>query len=429
MESYSIPISFNFAPGDGSYENTERFAFWASPNTMQWFKTRGYILYQRSLDESGDSSFPSIPSKVEFAEAEYPYACYDTETVELPETPVPLRAWDMTGKVGYAQDSLGRHVAIKIVPKETDEYRILQFLNQQKLETLKENCVVPVLELLPNEDFWFAVMPRWAAYIDNPEPQYLHEIVTMIHSLLKGMNYLHEHNIVHGDINEGNFLVNHISDMHWRCTKRSRLRAKKSLLYALFDFDLSIMAPPNIDKKDFRLPAYKSWGSFNVSNDTAAGEHDYNPFILDVGSMGVYLCQNYQHMTDLLPILAPLLDMMTCWDLRRRFTASEALQFLEDRMAEISEADLASKIVLTKPRDPYKKYNECDRWENLSPEFVERWQAYRETPLPWHIPLLRRVCKTQLGTLIVLRTRAFVFKFTSLPRRLHRWLVPAKIAL
>ncbi|PPQ82547.1 hypothetical protein CVT25_007156 [Psilocybe cyanescens] len=111
------------------------------------------------------------------------------------------------------------------------------------------------------------------------------------------------------------------------------------------------------------------------------------------------------HMTDLLPILAPLLDMMTCWDLRRRFTASEALHFLEDRMAELSEVDLASKIILTKPRDPYKKYNECDRWENLSPGFVERWQAYREKPLPLHVLLLRRICKTQRGALIVLRTR------------------------
>ncbi|PPQ83770.1 hypothetical protein CVT25_000119, partial [Psilocybe cyanescens] len=77
MESCPIHITFNFTPGDGSCKNDDRFAFWASPNTMQWFKTRGYTLYQRSLDESGDSSFPSIPSEVEFADAEYPYACYD----------------------------------------------------------------------------------------------------------------------------------------------------------------------------------------------------------------------------------------------------------------------------------------------------------------------------------------------------------------
>ena len=43
----------------------------------------------------------------------------------------------------------------------SDEYRILRFLKEQNLETLQENCVIPVLDLLPANGFWLAVMPRF----------------------------------------------------------------------------------------------------------------------------------------------------------------------------------------------------------------------------------------------------------------------------
>lgn len=70
-----------------------------------------------------------------------------------------LNSWPQ-GKVVFAQDSLGQHVAIKLVRDGTDEYRILRFLHEQPLAVLQENSVIPILELLPIEGFWFAVMPR-----------------------------------------------------------------------------------------------------------------------------------------------------------------------------------------------------------------------------------------------------------------------------
>lgn len=60
----------------------------------------------------------------------------------------------------FAQDAHKRHVAVKIVRDDTDEYRILRYLSQQSLDVLKENCILPVLDLLPVEGFWFAIMPR-----------------------------------------------------------------------------------------------------------------------------------------------------------------------------------------------------------------------------------------------------------------------------
>lgn len=61
----------------------------------------------------------------------------------------------------FAQDSQNRHVAIKLVRADTDEHRILEFVRQHLLNILKENCVVPVLEILPIEGFCFVVMPRY----------------------------------------------------------------------------------------------------------------------------------------------------------------------------------------------------------------------------------------------------------------------------
>ncbi|KAH9477456.1 hypothetical protein JR316_0009669 [Psilocybe cubensis] len=262
-----LHVTFYFEPGLGLYHGEKRLTFWSSPEAREWFKARGYTLYERCWDleevlQIRDTSIPAIAPQANCGEAVYPYPHFDTD--EDPSQPgMPLRAQDMTGKVGFAQDVLGRHVAVKIVHADTDEYRILRFLHEQSLDTLRENSIIPVLELIPNGAFWFAVMPRWAVYIDRPEPEYIHEIVFIVHSLLKGLHYLHANNIVHGDIHAGNLLVNHITDDCIGIPRRGHLRAEKRLLYALFDFDLSIIPPPGTDINDFRLPAERSYGSFN----------------------------------------------------------------------------------------------------------------------------------------------------------------------
>lgn len=98
------------------------------------------------------------------------------------------------------------------------------------------------------------------------------------------------------DINQSNVLVNHFSDSdilekNWI---RADLRSKGMLSYAVFDFDFSVMLPPEADRTKYRLPYQRSWGTFNYTMDTAQGEFDYNPFVLDVGILGVRFCSDYQ---------------------------------------------------------------------------------------------------------------------------------------
>ncbi|PPQ94616.1 hypothetical protein CVT25_011430 [Psilocybe cyanescens] len=144
----------------------ERITFWDAPSTVQWFRDRGYTLYQHEQYELYDevllSTLPSVAHE-EGSPAEYPYAHYDLDSEN------PLRAIDYgvcqhcisliepeflsaaQGKVAFAQDSLNRHVAINVVRANTEELAILHFLKQQDLDTLKNNCIILVQDILPVE--------------------------------------------------------------------------------------------------------------------------------------------------------------------------------------------------------------------------------------------------------------------------------------
>jgi hypothetical protein len=80
-----------------------------------------------------------------------------------------------------------------------------------------------------------------------------------------------------------------------RPSHRIELRKQEKLLYALMDFNISIMVPRNIRKEDYQRPYRDSFdGSGYHPYDTAQGEYDYNPFAFDVGTLGVVFCEHYQ---------------------------------------------------------------------------------------------------------------------------------------
>jgi hypothetical protein len=69
-------------------------------------------------------------------------------------------------QIAYAQDSQGRHVAIKFVKGDSEEYRVMQFLHKCG-PTVHEHCLIPILELIPYDNDWYAVMPR-LAFVEVP---------------------------------------------------------------------------------------------------------------------------------------------------------------------------------------------------------------------------------------------------------------------
>ena len=71
---------------------------------------------------------------------------------------------------------------------------------------------------------------------------------------------------------------------------RKRLGAEGRLLYAIIDFDLALIVPPNADGSNGRLPVKEFYiGSPICPDDVAEGQLDYDPFVTDVGLLGMTL--------------------------------------------------------------------------------------------------------------------------------------------
>ncbi|KAF8177832.1 other/AgaK1 protein kinase [Pholiota molesta] len=389
--------------------------FWDSPDIIEWFRKHGYTLYHRTWSRL-NSTTPTLPFD-EAGECSYPYAYHNGTIFDLDE--MPLRTSETSGRVIYAQDSQLRHVAIKLILADGEEYRILRFLHDKGPETLQANCILPVLDFLPFNDFLFVVMPRWGGRVAVPSNHTMREILDVMHSMLKGLTFLHAHNIIHRDIKLNNLLINHFSDDGSALINENqvKLRREGKLIYALIDFDVSLMAPPDIKREDYRLPYGESFiGSGNQPYDTSQGEFDYNPFAYDVGSTGVEFCNHFQQYSRHIHMLAPLLDKMTTQDVKSRFTAAEALQFFEDMYLELTEDQLTLEEY-PNPKGIMIRHDEYDRWEDLPEDFQRKWAAYRNPRTPFITRALRTIYfKQWLPTPFIPTTRWFFFKLTSFPR-------------
>ncbi|KAH0585965.1 hypothetical protein H2248_007250 [Termitomyces sp. 'cryptogamus'] len=321
-------------------------------------------------------SNPKLPeSKFPYASHEGPAFHYDGDDSSMPTL---FANSGPRGNIAFAQDTQGRHVAVKAVLNGSEEFRVLQYLHNQGIPRSMDDFhhIIPVLDLLACEGHWLAVMPRWGGLPLLPKCERLEEVFYFIHCLLKGLTYLHERRITHGDIKTDNILISHVHidcfDLH-NYYRRS-LRSQGKLTYALYDFDGSTTFPPSISLDECRLPSHVSFNTLydQVPEDTLQGEIDLNPFAFDVGMLGVMFCQEFQHMTCTVPMLAPLFDRMTTRNIARRFKASEALQFFKQQVIPLTPKGVLSfsaEQVLQ-----YQPYECYDRWKFLDSDFVEKWR-------------------------------------------------------
>ncbi|RXW20266.1 hypothetical protein EST38_g5587 [Candolleomyces aberdarensis] len=359
---------------------------------------RRRLPYCKITDRPSEYSLPTNPSPPR-VEGEYPYAYHDN-FLQLETEPDKERlGQDVSASVVYAQDAQGHHVAIKLVVEGSDEHRINEMVRQQPMEFVKENGILPVLEILCVEGYCFVVMPRWGQTIMHPKPSTLGEAIPILRSLLRGLVFLHSRGIIHRDISFANTLANHFSAAHsdYRNPQRLKLRKDGALQYALFDYNSSVIIPEGSRIGEFRLPyAMSDWGRYgSLPNDTRQGEYDYDPFAYDVGMMGRIFCSEFQHLCFHLHFLAPLLDRMTTRVIPQRFTAQEALDFLENSVAELPKGALQSWF-REKNEVNHIQYDEYDRWKLLPRKFIEKWAVYKEPPLTRSTRTLRWLCSFEV---------------------------------
>jgi hypothetical protein len=76
---------------------------------------------------------------------------------------------------------------------------------------------------------------------------------------------------------------------HHHAGREDLLEANR-LEYALFDFDVSIKFDKDIDLKNCRLPYHRSFfgGILAIPPDVKQGELEYNPFVYDMGFLGIF---------------------------------------------------------------------------------------------------------------------------------------------
>ncbi|KAF9003278.1 kinase-like domain-containing protein [Cyathus striatus] len=366
---------------------------WYTSST--WFLDRGYRL------------FTPVPSDFYvFGDESLNYGRRDPEPLYLKEFPYPFphhskqidtkqfasRCYP-SGVVGFAQDTQLRLVVLKYIKGDSEEYKCLRFIHALELDQTRDARILPVLDFLPCGENWFVIMPMWSKVMPARNFMKLQDTLDMIYNMLKALSFLHKHKIFHRDIKLGNFVFNFLPDGvlrdYWRDPAYTSLQSEGQILYSIIDFGESIKFPDNYSYEQCRLPYWESWAGTHFISDTSQGEFDFDPFAYDVGIMGAVFACLFQHLIPHAPMLAPLLDKMVTRNIQDRFTACQALQFLEEMRAELTEQQLAAPIDMTVHNENYEVY---DRWMGLSAEFTARWTEYREPPMPRSTKILRAVC-------------------------------------
>ena len=135
-----------------------------------------------------------------------------------------------------------------------------------------------------------------------------------------------------------------------------------------------------------------------------------------------------QHWTPTIPFLAPLLDGMITRNVSARFTAADALAFLEDQYAELDDEQRHRMEPKVNWETYDSNYETHDRWTGLPPDLVRKWSHLREPKLPWTTKTLRWLCEYQWAQKTVRSLRrltAYLSRYTqffclSVPCRISR---------
>ena len=112
-------------------------------------------------------------------------------------------------------------------------------------------------------------------------------------------------------------------------------------------------------------------------------------------------------------MFAPLMDRMTTADLSRRFTAGEALEFLEARASELTHEELEYFVPPRTLSQLCLLHEQVDRWKGLPDEFIKTWGHFREPKQSFQMRLLRKICDYDWGLIAVQLVRRIIIKLAS----------------
>ncbi|KAI0675110.1 kinase-like domain-containing protein [Trametes maxima] len=372
----------------GLPESSVMREFWGK--CRLWLTARGYTLYpERQPSPHFDTEHPGWYAPLSSTSAPFPYAtCVRNNFPCTQLWPAP--------RVVFAQDNLNRDIVLKLVDTGSDEYHIYQMLLRCKELWSPERSpgVLPPLAIL-DTPFRYSIvaMPMWGRGLHLHGMDNIADVFQFMRCTLQGLCVLHAHRIVHRDIDTTNILINcydPTSDfIHEKVVAKHRRNGAAT--YCLFDFNLSTQLPPDTSVRHCRRPATEAFLVMPayMPNDALLGEPSYNPFAFDVGCLGNIFRIFFWRAASVAPLLAPLLDMMTTHNLTHRFTAEEALAFLDHAWSQLPES--AHGALLSSEAGGDGQIPPEMHWSLTPPGYGDQWSHYKTPPYGWTARVLDRI--------------------------------------
>ncbi|PPQ79173.1 hypothetical protein CVT24_012887 [Panaeolus cyanescens] len=166
-------------------------------------------------------------------------------TPEQLHTPVQDRYWkrvpDQSTRVWPARDCDGNDLIIRLVSDNeiSDELRIWRRLHAPGVKNHPRNRAIPVIEYLEFDGLTFIVMPRCDSPADNDYAT-AEEVLNMAECIFDSLDFLHEHRIVHRDLDFQNIGLNVVINSY---DMQEGHHNPKEAMYAIIDFGFSLIYP------------------------------------------------------------------------------------------------------------------------------------------------------------------------------------------
>ncbi|KAH8119827.1 kinase-like domain-containing protein [Phellopilus nigrolimitatus] len=255
-----------------------------------------------------------------------PFACEDSHR----------RITQVVMDVKRVQD--GKIVAIKKLPANSREAQIaLMLSSSERLQDPTNHCV-PIFDTFIDEQdnqIMFMVMPLLRAFND-PEFEYIDEAIDFVRQALEGLVYMHSQNVAHRDLSDGNIMMDgralfhpdgfHPAQQYLKArdltiaTPRSRSDVDR-VRYYFTDFGISTHFQ---DNNKPRLVVG------NMAQEESIPELSsfvpYDPFRVDVFTLGMAFKRNLLDVHKNILVLSPLIQEMTKEKPEERLTAPQALE-------------------------------------------------------------------------------------------------------
>ncbi|KAL5513661.1 hypothetical protein ACEPAH_4060 [Sanghuangporus vaninii] len=232
----------------------------------------------------------------------------------------------------------GRKVALKAVRRYDNEVRIAMLLSSPEALNDPMNHCVPILDFFSDSSTRgpdFIVMPLLRAF-NLPEFCMISEVLDFIRQTLEGLLYMHRRRVAHRDLTGANIMMDARDlfpdgvhpDPLWSALLHDRYVVARSLrrsdvktvkyyfidfgISSYFDDPLEPRLVTGIDGRDQEVPELDL-------------ERPYDPFAVDVYTLGNTYNELFRQKYSNLGFLYPLVEQMTEKSPENRPTAEEAL--------------------------------------------------------------------------------------------------------